>query len=61
MQQPYQTSYPPYPQQPSPQGYNQGYNQSQPTAYGNPQMYPGQPYPTSQVYFLFIFCYLIIW
>jgi len=41
-QQPYQTSYPSYPPQPAPQGYNQ------PQAFDFTQTYPGQPYQSSQ-------------
>jgi len=47
-QQTYQANYPPYPQQPVTQWNNQGFTQSQPTSYGNAQMDPGKPYPTSQ-------------
>merc|ERR1712018_1045283 len=47
-QQPYQTNYPPYPQQPVTQWNNQGFSQSQPTSYGNAQMEPGRPNPTTQ-------------
>ena len=47
-QQPYQTSYPSYPPQPAPQGYNQ------PQAFDFTQTYPGQPYQSSQVILLIL-------